>query len=135
MGTIYVAYVSGAGPMSGVRTMVAAGMLSAVVAVGCAAAPGTSSSHRSATPPGEPAVGRPSAGCDRGGAVVQPGRGGGRGGRWWPGCLIGREGPTVAARAVAPAAGLAYVLVSRTVRGLRGLYALERLSLRTGAVH
>jgi len=27
------------------------------------------------------------------------------------------------------------VLVSRTVTGLRGLYALERLSLRTGAVH
>src|SRR5262245_21682849 len=135
MGTIYVAYVSGAGPMSGVRTMVAAGMLSAVVAVGCAAAPGTSSSHRSATPPGEPAVGRPSARCDPAGTVVQTRTGQRRGGRLWPECLIAREGPTVAAQAVDPAAGLAYVLVSRTVRGLRGLYALERLSLRTGAVH
>jgi len=46
---------------------------------------------------------------------------------------MAREGPTVAAQAVDPAAGLAYVLVSRTTRGLRGPYPLERISLRTGA--
>jgi hypothetical protein len=118
----------------GVRELVAAGILVAAVAAGCSAtAPGTASSPRSSGSAAGPAAGRSPARCDPAGSAARaratrPGTG-----RLWPERLIAPEGQSVAAQAVDPAAGLAYVLVSRTARGLRGPFVLECISLRTGA--
>jgi len=122
--------------VSSVRALVAAAMVVAAVGAGCSAlTPGPSMSNRPSKLLGEPAVGRASVRCDPAGTVVRTRTGQPRAGRLWPERLIAREGPTVAAQAVDPTAGLAYVLVSQTARGLRGPYVLECISLRSGAVH
>jgi hypothetical protein len=116
--------------MLGVRVLMAAGMLAAAAVAGCSAtAPGPASSRSPSRPPPSPAAGK----CDPAVTVARARAARAGTGRLWPERLIAREGQAVAAQAVDPAAGMAYVLISRTVQGLRGPFVLECISLRTGA--
>jgi hypothetical protein len=121
--------------MSGVRAVAAAVMLFAAVGAGCTASMRTGPAPTARSKPvGQTAVGGSLAQCDPAGTTVWAGTGQPRAGSLWPELVLARQGPAVAAQAVDPAAGLAYVLVSRTVRGLRGPFVLECINLQTGAV-
>ncbi len=124
--------------MSDVRALAAGATLFAVVCGGCSATtPGGSGSVINSKRASEPAIGRSPIQCDPAGtpALARSGQPGTAGSESWPERLVAWEGPAVAAQAANPAAGVAYALISRTVRLLRGPYVLECTDLRTGAVH
>jgi hypothetical protein len=122
--------------MSYLRVLVAGITLLALMCAGCSAKTSAGSgSIISAKPASEPAASRPPAPCGPAG-TFRPAPSVSRStAALWPEKLVEREGPTTMGQTVDPTAGVAYALISRTIRLLRGPYVLECTDLRAGTVH
>jgi hypothetical protein len=122
--------------MGQVRALAAAATLCAVVCAGCSVTvSGGPAAAVSSTRSGKPAAVTSPVPCDQGGTLAltrprKPGK------AWlWPERLVAPEDLTEAIQAIDFRTGLAYTLASTKIKLLNGPFALECISLRTGAVH